>query len=517
MDSDDTTSPQRQRLEITARAAARGSEIIGWAEDLDVSASKVHPMKRPELARWLARPAEFDELIFWRLDRLVRRVFPDFADMIKWSQEHDVALVSATEHLDFGGPLGQLMAMAVGTFAQLEAQAISQRVTGTQAYLRTDGRWAGGAAPYGYQPVKRAGGKGWELTDDPGTAELLREAIRRVLAGEAVNAITADFNRRAIPSPRDVLRARRQRSGKAGKPVQGDPWRRTALYGMLRSPVMLGQAVHGGKPVTGDDGMPVTRGPALITQEEFDRLQLALTSATRAQTRTQTPSLLLGVAFCGSCGGPDSEWVPEPLYRSERYGRAGRSKLYGYYLCRASGRRVEYGDQCSARSIPAGWLDARAASSFLDMAGELEIMQRIWQPGEDHSEELAQVRSALGGVRAEFDRGAYGYPGGQDEYAARVDRLSARLSALAELPSRPASYVLSGTGRTFRQAWDSSDVAERRRLMLDSGFHLYAWHLDGALMVATARGQGIAEAAAAAATRDATADRAIRMGTAALP
>jgi Recombinase len=113
-----------------------------------------------------------------------------------------------------------------------------------------------------------------------------------------------------------VLRARRQLSGKPGKPVQGDPWRRTALHGMLRSPALLGQAVHGGKPVTGDDGMPVTRGPALITQEEFDRLQFALTSATRAQTRAQTPSLLLGIAFCGSCGGPDSEWVPEPAAAS---------------------------------------------------------------------------------------------------------------------------------------------------------------------------------------------------------
>ncbi len=45
---------------------------MGWAEDLDVSASKIHPLTRPELSKWLARPDDFDEFIFWRIDRFVR-------------------------------------------------------------------------------------------------------------------------------------------------------------------------------------------------------------------------------------------------------------------------------------------------------------------------------------------------------------------------------------------------------------------------------------------------------------
>ena len=59
-----TTSLARQRGIITAAATTRGSQIVGWAEDLDVSASKIHPMKRPELAAWLARQPDFDELIW---------------------------------------------------------------------------------------------------------------------------------------------------------------------------------------------------------------------------------------------------------------------------------------------------------------------------------------------------------------------------------------------------------------------------------------------------------------------
>ncbi|GAA2044559.1 hypothetical protein GCM10009839_55340 [Catenulispora yoronensis] len=41
---------------------------MGVAEDLDVSASKVDPFSWPELGHWLARPADFDAIIWWRLD-----------------------------------------------------------------------------------------------------------------------------------------------------------------------------------------------------------------------------------------------------------------------------------------------------------------------------------------------------------------------------------------------------------------------------------------------------------------
>ena len=45
-----TTSQARQREIITAAAALRDSEDDGVAEDLDVSATKYPPTKRPDLA-----------------------------------------------------------------------------------------------------------------------------------------------------------------------------------------------------------------------------------------------------------------------------------------------------------------------------------------------------------------------------------------------------------------------------------------------------------------------------------
>jgi len=247
-----TTSPQRQREAIEAKARQRGSEIVGWAEDLDVSASKVHPMKRPALRTWFDRSDEYDEVIFWRLDRFVRRTFPDRADMVSWSAAHDISLVSATEDLDLSGPLPRLMATMFATVAEMESLNTSQRVSQTHEYLRRNRRWGGGRPPYGYRVVGNPDGSGKVLAVDDDTAGVVREAVCRVIAGESVGSVVADFNRRGIASPHGKKR-----------------WDNgTSLRRILRDRALLGQVVHNGHPVLGDDGMPVIRAEPLITAAE---------------------------------------------------------------------------------------------------------------------------------------------------------------------------------------------------------------------------------------------------------
>ncbi|WP_234801081.1 recombinase family protein [Mycobacteroides abscessus] len=64
---------------------------------MDVSAGKTTPFDRPQLGDWLTnRHHEFDVLVVFRMDRIVRRLL-DLADLIRWCQTHSVALVSATE------------------------------------------------------------------------------------------------------------------------------------------------------------------------------------------------------------------------------------------------------------------------------------------------------------------------------------------------------------------------------------------------------------------------------------
>ncbi|MEC4838434.1 recombinase family protein [Mycobacteroides chelonae] len=51
--TDATTSPARQLEACLELCKQRGYEVIGTAEDLDVSAGKTSPFDRPQLGDWL--------------------------------------------------------------------------------------------------------------------------------------------------------------------------------------------------------------------------------------------------------------------------------------------------------------------------------------------------------------------------------------------------------------------------------------------------------------------------------
>jgi len=127
-----------------------------------------------------------------------------------------------------------------------------------------------------------------------------------VIAGESVNSITADFNRRAIPTPQNLARARagKQLATQKGRDTSGALWRVSALTDILRNPALLGYVTHQDSPVTGTDGTPIVRAPALVTETEWNQLQRELSdpARTRNHRRTRTPSLLLDVATCALCG-----------------------------------------------------------------------------------------------------------------------------------------------------------------------------------------------------------------------
>jgi len=127
---------------------------------------------------------------------------------------------------------------------------------------------------------------------------------------------------------------------------------------------------------------------------------------------------------------------------------------------------------CAARAILSPGLDALAETLFAAQVGHVEIMERMYRPGVDHSDEVALLRRSLAQVTTDYDAGVYSYPGGQDDYDKRVTGLSARLRAVADLPVTEEGYEYRPTGQTFADRWQSSDVQGRRQLMLNAGFQL---------------------------------------------
>lgn len=109
--------------------------------------------------------------------------------------------MSATEpHFDTTTPpfAGVVIAL-MGTVAEMELEAISERNRSAAQHNIKQGRYRGGSVPPwgGYQPHKDEASGDWRLVPDPAQVALVQEAARRVIAGgDSLNSICHDFTRR---------------------------------------------------------------------------------------------------------------------------------------------------------------------------------------------------------------------------------------------------------------------------------------------------------------------------------
>ncbi|QNE79065.1 hypothetical protein F0344_04440 [Streptomyces finlayi] len=150
--SEETTSPVRQELDLVRMAVERGCRVIGIARDLGVSATKVPPWKRPQLGDWISnRAPEFDEILFWKLDRFVRRI-SDLHLMIEWCKEFQKTLAATNDPIDLSTEFGQFMVTIIAGMARIEAANTGVRVESLWKFSRTvEKRWIIGKPVYGYR------------------------------------------------------------------------------------------------------------------------------------------------------------------------------------------------------------------------------------------------------------------------------------------------------------------------------------------------------------------------------
>jgi site-specific DNA recombinase len=471
--TDETTSPERQRTKIDTYARLHEHEVVGLAEDLDVSGA-VSPFDRPQLGPWLKRSDDWDGLIVAKYDRLTRSLL-DFLVFYKWLQERGKTLIWIDPPLDFSTPFGKAMANVLITFAELELAVISERIREAWHALRESGKWPGGTVPFGRIPA-RTEPKGWRLVPDPEYAPVVVEIVRRYLAGHSFHMLSRWLNEQGIPASRDAQRLRN------GKPAKGKGWTPATVQKVLTSPGLAGHVLAQGEPLRDADGLIVRIDP-LIPPEDYERLQTALKE--RAYGRRVNASRLLQVAYCALCSSP--------LHATPTKTSASAEQIYRYYLC-SEGRK----SACPANRVPAEYLENLAGRLFLGLVGNQEILERVDVPAEDSSAELATVEEAMEHLEAQYATGAvYRGVNGAERFAAMMTRLEERRDRLAELPSKPARIEYRPTGRTFADRWREEDAARRRQLMVHAGFQVRIARTSIAPpdIAAEARRQGITRTA----------------------
>lgn len=177
----DTTSPARQELDLRRYAIREGIRVVGVARDLGVSATKKAPWERKELGDWLNnRTPEFDLILFWKLDRFIRRI-SDLHEMIKWCEKFGKNLISLKDTLDLSSPMAQAMVTFIAAVAEIEAANTKTRVSSHWEYTKQQDQWRIGKPSFGYKSTEVDGKR--RLVQDPKQARVVRYMYEAAMRG----------------------------------------------------------------------------------------------------------------------------------------------------------------------------------------------------------------------------------------------------------------------------------------------------------------------------------------------
>ncbi|WP_179230571.1 recombinase family protein [Streptomyces sp. CS227] len=469
-ETDASTSLERQLEDCRRHIAERahlGWVEIGVARDAHISATKTPPLKRPDLGEWLNnRAPEFDLILFWKMDRFVRKV-EDMQDMIRWAENHGgKSLVSVQEPvLDMVGPFRHVIIDLFAAIAQMEAQNISTRVKSFQKYAKTKNVWAKGNPPYGYESYRGDDGAMY-LRIRESQAKVIKEMHRRVIAGQAYSEIADSFNNEGIPSPgADRMSNRRKELG-AKQPA----WRPRSITSILQSETILGWKceevkVPGKKygrsqPILTSEGK-IRMAEAILDDEEWQKLQEVMQSRpSSARRSTKNTTAYRGVVLCGGCGRNLYLFNPE------------RQQGKPVYRCNAAANRKSCGKGYAFRAEKVAEI---VETMILGVVGDFPMLERIYVKGSNNSQRLREIESYVQELQQSVRPGGGNAAGfAKTSTEAEIAALFEEHDALSIEGDKPDRYEFRDTGETFRLMWERNrnNEAERTRHLLKAGISI---------------------------------------------
>lgn len=452
-----STSIERQRNDLMAEAERRGLTVVATLVDDGVSGRKSRARAFEALA--MLRETKADALLVWKFDRWSRQGLSAVAALIEALDDRpDALFVALQDGLNSDQPAWRIIASVLAEVARMEAENTSARVSSFVRHAKEVGRWHGGRPPVGYRSIPHPSGTGRALEPDPLAVELFTDAARRIVAGEALFAITQRLNASEL------------------KPPSAASW---SFQTVRRA--LMGQAIVGRVAARVPGSAPGDRKFDVLRDEEGNPRQIwepvlpldlwracrntlevrnaASPLAGRKRATFKRARLLSGLLVCVYCGGPmyagmTGDGLP-------RYACAKRSQ----------GRKCipADGGVGGAPSVTAHRLEEYVERIFLKVAGDKPVVSPVAH--EVPAIALAEARDALAALTARL-----GDPDIDEETEDRVEAqaraLRRRVRELAAEGPPPAEVELVETGETFAQFWELADVDERRMFLASAIDHI---------------------------------------------
>lgn len=481
-DDEDSASIAHQGDATDATAARYGGSVARTYTDDGLSGTL--PLEsRPGMAALVAdiRAGLWDVVVARHSDRYARDEY-QMRRLANVCRVNDVMLWSVEEGalLDEDGTLN--MAALTASFVNaLYTKGGSKKARDSKATMRKQGRWAFGRAPLGYRvvPATVNGVHGKYLAEDAPYADMIRDAIKRVIDGTRVQTIVDEWNAAGVLSRDERQRELYGRDPFMTRDGRRKPkvlWDASTVKNVLTSPRLLGYLLWDDTPTRqktdengkrikrrstdmevyrDEQGRPVTvtvDGTGIVDAETLARVRHELLEVRAVKTSGyETRTALRGIAVCGSCGGALTR-------NGHKSGKAG-----GYtYRCKNRGceRRV---------SIAGPALEEHVAAEFLAVWGDV----RLWRDVESGDAEGARaaLRAAEERLETLADRMADPSITGAalDVLTVNLGRVSAEVDALrAEVDVKP-TVTRTYDAETIGERWARGDVDVRRAIMRELG------------------------------------------------
>lgn len=297
---------QQERMEAFCKA--KGWTVYDTYIDPGYSGSN---MERPSLQRLLNDLDDIDVVVVYKLDRLSRSQRDTLTLIEDYFLQNKVEFVSITETLDTSTPFGKAMIGILSVFAQLERETIAERMR--MGHIKR--------AEEGYR------GMGGDY--DP--AGYGREDGELVLKEDEAKHIQLAFD--FYEQFHSITKVQKQLRGMGYK-----VWRFRRYNDILRNKLYCGYVSFAGKFYKG-------RHQAIITEEQFDRVQILLERHKGHNAHKAKEALLSNLMTCGKCGENYVSYLHYDTLKT-----TGEKTRYRYYLCRAKRFPVEYDEKCTNKN-----------------------------------------------------------------------------------------------------------------------------------------------------------------------
>lgn len=257
----------------------------------------------------------------------------------RWLPEHGVRFIAISDNIDSAKNAYDLLLPFKNVFNEQYARDISKKVRDSVRAKQEKGQFVGAFASYGYRKSPSDHNK---LEIDPVAAQVVRRVFDLFESGMGKVRIAKTLNAEGIPCPSEYKRLNGDRYNNGQRIGSTTYWTYSTIHRMLQNAMYVGTMEQGRAPRAGMHGpakkldqshwvlVPNTH-EAIISREQWDRVQALLQKNTRQLIFDQNISPFAGYLKCGDCGRAMCKTRSNQVIR---YG-CGSYKRYGPTICSA--------------------------------------------------------------------------------------------------------------------------------------------------------------------------------------